>query len=205
MSLEKPNAGKPVELSEGFLIKQYHGTILLLKLAYPTENLFSSNTSRFLTNLLAEILDNPFGSYSTPICPRNPSVCPIWTVSASPSPALALRQPQEAPRQLSEPLRQLRWPLWCSTQHLTTSTWPCVNTGCSCVSLSGCSAAIPILSLPLYLSVLSAPQLLSQSLILSLLANPTLENRMTDHSGVFSKWPSSLLLYFSFWHLNGRD
>jgi len=27
MSLEKPNAGKPVQLSEGFIIKQFYNTI----------------------------------------------------------------------------------------------------------------------------------------------------------------------------------
>ena len=93
MSPEKPNVGKPVQLSEGFLIKQYQSTIWVPKLAYPTENFLSSNTSPFLTNLLGETPDNPSDSYSAPIYPRNPIVCPIWTASASPSPALALCQP----------------------------------------------------------------------------------------------------------------
>ena len=64
MSSEKPNVGKPVQLSEGFLIKQYQSTIWVSKLAYPTENFLGSNTSQFLTNLLAETLDNPSDSYS---------------------------------------------------------------------------------------------------------------------------------------------
>jgi len=92
MSPEKPNTGKLVQLSEGFLIKQYQSTIWVSKLAYPT-NFLSSNTSRFLTNLLVETPDNPSGSYSAPICPRNPSICLIWTASAFPSPTLALHQP----------------------------------------------------------------------------------------------------------------
>ena len=93
MSQEKPNVRKLVQLSDGFLIKQYQSTIWVLKLAYPTENFLSNNTSKFLTNLQAETPDNPSGSYLTPICPRNPSVYPIWTASTSPSPVLALRQP----------------------------------------------------------------------------------------------------------------
>ena len=36
MSLEKPNVGKLVQLSEGFLIKQYQSTIWVSTLAYPT-------------------------------------------------------------------------------------------------------------------------------------------------------------------------
>ena len=93
MSLEKPNVGKSVQLSEGFLIKQYQSTIWVPKLAYPTENFLGKNTSQFLTNLLVETPDNPSDSYSAPICPRNTSVCPIWTALDSPSPALPLRQP----------------------------------------------------------------------------------------------------------------
>ena len=69
MSPEKPNAGKPVQLSKGFLIKQYQSTIWVPKLAYPTKNFLGSNTSLFQTNLLAETLDNPSGSYSAPIYP----------------------------------------------------------------------------------------------------------------------------------------
>ena len=45
MSPEKPNVEKPMQLSEGFLIKQYQSTIWVPKLAYPTENFLSSNTS----------------------------------------------------------------------------------------------------------------------------------------------------------------
>ena len=69
---------------------------------------------------------------------------------------LGLRQHQEALRQLWEPLRQLRWPLWSSVQHLAAFVWPCVTTCCSCIPLFGCSAAIPTLSLPLCPSVLNA-------------------------------------------------
>ena len=54
MSPEKPNAGKLVQLSKGFLIKQYQSTIWVPKLAYPTENFLSNYTSQFEINLLAE-------------------------------------------------------------------------------------------------------------------------------------------------------
>ena len=56
---KKPNVGKSMQLSEGFLIKQYQSTIWVPKLAYPTKNFLGSNTSQFLTNLLAETLDKP--------------------------------------------------------------------------------------------------------------------------------------------------
>ena len=69
ISPEKPNAGKLVQRSEGFLIKQYQSTIWVSKLAYPTENFLSSNTSLFQTNLLHETPYNPSGSYSAPIYP----------------------------------------------------------------------------------------------------------------------------------------
>jgi len=121
MSPEKPNVGKLVHLSEGFLIKQYQSTIWVPKLAYPIENFLGSNTSQFLTNLLAETLDNPSGSCSAPICPRNPSVYPIWTASASLSPVLALHQPILAgvsPRR------------------------PCVSSLSLCVSYTGLSGAL---------------------------------------------------------------
>jgi len=59
MSLEKPNVGKPMQLSEGFLIKQHQSTIWVLKLSYSKYNFLGINTSHFLTNLLAETLDNP--------------------------------------------------------------------------------------------------------------------------------------------------
>jgi len=69
VSPEKPNVGKPVQLSEGFLIKQYQSTIWVPNLAYPTENFLGINTSQFETNFLAETRDNSFGSSSAPICP----------------------------------------------------------------------------------------------------------------------------------------
>jgi len=45
MSPEKPNAGKLVQLSEGFIIKQFHNTILVPEIAHPTENALGSITS----------------------------------------------------------------------------------------------------------------------------------------------------------------
>ena len=73
MSPEKPNAGKPVQLSEGFLIKQYQSTIWVPKLAYPTENFLSSYTSQFERNLLAETPENPSGSSSAQNCSATPT------------------------------------------------------------------------------------------------------------------------------------
>ena len=122
MSPEKPNVGKPVQLSEGFLIKQYQSTIWVPKLAYPTNNFLGSNTSQFLTNLLAKTSDNPSGSYSAPICPRNPSVCPFWTASAPLCPTLALRHPK----------------------------WVCVNLLALCVNNAGLSEALRSSQLPLH-------------------------------------------------------
>ena len=73
MSLEKPNARKPVQLFEGFLIKQYQSTIWVPKLAYPTENFLGSNTSQFLTNLLAENLNNPSAATQHKSVPETPA------------------------------------------------------------------------------------------------------------------------------------
>ena len=77
MPPEKPNVGKLVQLSEGFLIKQYQSTIWVPNLAYLTENFHGSNTSQFETNFPAETPDKPSGSSLAPIWPRNPSVCPF--------------------------------------------------------------------------------------------------------------------------------
>jgi len=75
MSSEKPNAGKPVQRFEGFLIKQFQSTIWVPNPAYPTENFFGSSTSQSETNVPVETTDKSSGSSSAPICPRNPSVC----------------------------------------------------------------------------------------------------------------------------------
>ena len=73
MSPEKPNAGKPVQLFEGFLIKQYQSTIWVPKLAYPKKNFPSSYTSQFERNLLAETPENPSGSSSAQNCSATPA------------------------------------------------------------------------------------------------------------------------------------
>lgn len=75
MSPKKPNVGKLVQLSEGFIIKQYQSIIWVPKLAYPIENFLGSNTSHSETYFLPETPDNPSSSSSSPIYPRNPSVC----------------------------------------------------------------------------------------------------------------------------------
>ena len=89
-----------MQLSEGFLIKQYQSTIWVLKLAYPTENFLGSNTSQFLTKLLVETPDKPSGSYSTQIYPRKPNVnlsldcvSPSLPSVGPASPRMGLRQP----------------------------------------------------------------------------------------------------------------
>ena len=161
----KTQCGKSVQLSEGFLIKQYQSTIWVPKLAYPTKNFLSSNTSRFLTNLLAETPDNPSSSYSAPICARNPQsglhqpllahcwhcVSLSWSASVPGDPASALSASASttlAPLVLYAALSCL-----CMALH---EHWLLLH-----LSLSGFSAAIPTLSLPLCLSVLNVPQLLS--------------------------------------------
>ena len=45
MSREKPNAVKLVQLSEGFIIKQFQTTIWVPEMAQPTENALSNSTS----------------------------------------------------------------------------------------------------------------------------------------------------------------
>ena len=116
MSPEKPNAGKPMQLSEGFAIKHY-----------PIENFLSSYASQFERNLLAETPENPSSNTSAQNYSYNPNICPIWAMPAPLCLTLALRQPQDALRQLSGPLRQTRWPLWCFVQHLAASAWHCVS------------------------------------------------------------------------------
>jgi len=117
MSPEKPNAGKQVRLSKGFLIKQYQSTIWVPKLAYPTNNFLSSYTSQFERNLLAEAPENPSSSSSARNCSATPASAQTGlrqplSISCWPCIILSsLRQPQEALRQLWEPLRLLRWPL----------------------------------------------------------------------------------------------
>ena len=60
---------------------------------------------------------------------------------------LGLHQPQEALCQLSGPLRQTHWPLWCFAQHFAASAWTCVSPCWLCVTLLGCCTALPTQSL----------------------------------------------------------
>lgn len=62
MSPEKPNVGKSVQLYESFLIKHYHSTIWVPKLAYTKENFLNNYTSQFERNLLAKTPKNPSSS-----------------------------------------------------------------------------------------------------------------------------------------------
>ena len=89
MSPEKHNAGKSMQLSEGFLIEQYLSTIWVSKLAYPTENFLSSYTSQFERNLPAETPENPSSSSSAQNC----SATPASAQSALRQPLLAQRWP----------------------------------------------------------------------------------------------------------------
>jgi len=74
MSPEKPNAGKLVQLYEGFPIKKFQSTIWVPNLAYQIQNFLTSSTSQSETNVLAEILDKTSGKSSAPICHRIPNV-----------------------------------------------------------------------------------------------------------------------------------
>ena len=101
MSLEKPNAGKLVQLSEGFIIKQFQNTIWVPEMAHPTENSLGSSTSQSETNI-------------SPNLPHEISQRqPLGSASAS----LAQRQPLE-------PMRLPRWPSSGSVQLLAASVWP---------------------------------------------------------------------------------
>jgi len=62
MSPEKPNAGKPMQLSEGFIIMQFLNTIWVLKLAHSTENNLDNSASQSKTSIPAKTLDKHFDS-----------------------------------------------------------------------------------------------------------------------------------------------
>ena len=51
MFSKKPNAGKPVQRSEGFIIKQFQNTIWVPEMAHPTENALDSSTSQSETDI----------------------------------------------------------------------------------------------------------------------------------------------------------
>ena len=131
MSPEKPNAGKPVQLSEGFIIMQFLNTIWVPKPAHPTENNLGSSTSPLETDALAETLDKHSDSSSAPICPKKPNV------SLS-----GLRQPLCAQRW---PCITLNWPaptlggpasaFWPSASVMLASMKHCVAPGCLFVAL----------------------------------------------------------------------
>ena len=131
MSSKKPNVGKPMQWSEGFLIKQYQSTIWVSKLAYPTNNFLGNNTSWFLTNLLAETLDNPSGKSSAQNCSKTPA-----------SAQSGLRRPLLAQRW---PCISLSWPtstprdpalaLWASASAIMASLVLCAILNCLCVAL----------------------------------------------------------------------
>ena len=54
MSLEKPNAGKPVQLSKGSIIKQFQNTIWVPEMAHPTKNALSNSTSQSKADIPTE-------------------------------------------------------------------------------------------------------------------------------------------------------
>ena len=123
MSPEKPNAGKPIQLSEGFIIKQFQNTIWVPKMAHPTENTLGGSTSQseidINPNLPHEISQRqPLGSALAPLAQRQPifpsislsGLCiNLWSLCvahADPPQALRsswlpLRQPLQALRCLS--------------------------------------------------------------------------------------------------------
>ena len=125
MSLEKPNVGKPVQLSEGFLIKQYQSTIWVPKLAYPTKNFLGS---QFLTNLSVE----------TPII----LLAATQHNSAPKTPTVASLRMASAPLCLTQALRHPKW-VYVSPRR------PCVSSLSLCVSDAGPSGALRNTSLHL--------------------------------------------------------
>jgi len=153
MSPEKPNAGKPVQLSEGFLIKQYQSIIRVPKLAYPTENFLNIYTSQFERNLLAETPENPFGSSSAQNCSATPIAQSALRqpLSVSHWPSVILSRPMSAPGGFVSPLGAfasvalaplvLCATLGCLCVALHEPCW-------LCVTLLGYYAALPTQSLP---------------------------------------------------------
>jgi len=153
MSSEKPNVGKPVQLSEGFLIKQYQSTIWVPKLAYPIENFLSSYTSQFERNLLAETPENPSDNSST----QNYSAIPASAqsglhqrLSVSHWPCVSLSWPASAP---GGPVPAF----WASTSNTLASLMFCAALGYLCVS--PCWLCITLLSCCATLSAQSLPSL----------------------------------------------
>ena len=88
---EKPNVGKLVHLSEGFIIMQFMNTIWVPKLAHPIENNPDSNTYQWDTDVLAKTPDNHFDSFIGTIRPMKPQRQPLGTTSALLGPTFAQR------------------------------------------------------------------------------------------------------------------
>jgi len=140
--------------------KQYHNTIWVPKLAYPTDNFLSNNTSQFLTNIFAETADKPSAATQHKSAPETPASASLSIASAPLCPVLALRHHRwvcvslrracASPLALcvsnSEDLHSPRLPLhrpaWADWLFIT---------------LPGYCAALSALSLPLCLSVLKCP------------------------------------------------
>ena len=55
MSPEKLNEGKSVQLSESFIIKQFHNTIWIPQMAHPTENALGSSTCESETDISSNL------------------------------------------------------------------------------------------------------------------------------------------------------
>lgn len=89
VSLENPNAGKPMQLSEGFNIMQFLNTIWVLKPAHPTENNLGSSTSQLETDVPAETPDKHSDNFHLQFAQWKPQRLPLGTTSALHGLALA--------------------------------------------------------------------------------------------------------------------
>jgi len=183
MSPEKTNAGKPVQLSKGFIVKQFQNTIWVPEMAHPTENALDSSTSqsekdispnlpheisqrqppRFALASLAQRLPN--------ISLSSPTLASMGFGSvfgASMSPTLALLRVCAAPGCLYV----------ASGCFYMASSWLCVN------PLPASALMLPILSLPLCYDIHcpSTTTLITPSISLASL-DP--ENQILDQLGVF--------------------
>ena len=147
-------------------------------------NRYSKNMSHETLSSNSEALRQP----PTAVSASKPSALALWGIMQPLGPSASLLLP-------SAWMMQALWPLRCLCWALHGLLWLLCLPLCLCAGLS-------TLSLPLF-PVLTAPR--CWSLIWLYLASPALVNRMTDHSSVFSHWPSSLLLYFPCWSFKGRD
>ena len=201
MSLEKPNARKSVQLFRGLYYYVVFFSTTGCQTGSPNREKYTATTPLYLET----------GIQKT--CPTKPSPTQLKLSTGPSSLCINLLLTCVSPLTLCiNPLRHCA----ASRTLCVTPTTLCVDDASPLVStLSLLGSAWPVLasvsaSLPLRWSLGTISTSLCSthcpSLLITnstLLSNLVLVNRMTEHSGVFSNWPSSLFLYFSCWSFNG--